>query len=78
MRGWRSPYTLTNSAINSWVGEELRTVGAEYAPDWLGQKSGHDFNVGISAAIFGWNDPAGTVVATRGWGLHHQQIHTVR
>jgi hypothetical protein len=73
MRGWRSPYTLTNSAINSWVGEELRTVGAEYALDWLGQKSGHDFNVGISAAIFGWNDPAGTVVATRGWGLHDQQ-----
>ncbi len=73
LRGWSSPYTLSYSAINSWVGEELRTIGAEYALDWLGQKSGHAFDVGFSAALFGWNDPAGTVIATRGWGLHDQQ-----
>lgn len=73
MRGWRSPYTLSTSAINSWVGEELRTIGAEYALDWLGQTSGHAFDLGVSAALFGWNDPAGTVIAQRGWGLHDQQ-----
>ena len=27
--GWTSPYNYTNSAINSWIGEEVRTVGAE-------------------------------------------------
>ena len=27
--GWASPYTLTPSAINSWIGEELRTIGSE-------------------------------------------------
>ena len=27
--GWTSPYTLTPSAINSWVGSELRTIGGE-------------------------------------------------
>ncbi|HEX4303474.1 MAG TPA: hypothetical protein VHZ78_11835 [Rhizomicrobium sp.] len=27
--GWTSPYTLTPSAINSWAGEELRTIGGE-------------------------------------------------
>src|ERR1700694_5736595 len=27
--GWTSLWTLTPSAINSWVGEELRTLGAE-------------------------------------------------
>ena len=27
--GWTSPYTLTPSAINSWIGEELRTIGSE-------------------------------------------------
>src|SRR5581483_7824216 len=27
--GWTSPYTLTPSAINSWIGEELRTIGGE-------------------------------------------------
>ncbi|RYZ64437.1 MAG: hypothetical protein EOP08_08995, partial [Proteobacteria bacterium] len=29
MRGWRSPYLLSSSAINTWVGEELRTIGLE-------------------------------------------------
>src|SRR6059058_5734897 len=27
--GWTSPWTLTPSAINSWVGDELRTIGGE-------------------------------------------------
>ena len=27
--GWTSPYTLTPSAINSWIGDELRTIGSE-------------------------------------------------
>src|SRR5579862_4861755 len=39
--GWESPYTLSFSAINSWLGEELRTIGAEGQIDWLGTKSGH-------------------------------------
>jgi len=26
--GWTSPYTITPSAINSWIGEELRTIGS--------------------------------------------------
>ena len=73
MRGWRSPYTLSFSAVNTWVGEELRTIGAEYSLDWLGRTHGHSFDVTLNAAAFGWNDPAGTVVATRGWGLHDRQ-----
>ncbi|MFT6269189.1 MAG: hypothetical protein ACJAVV_002013 [Alphaproteobacteria bacterium] len=27
--GWLSPYTYKQSAINSWIGKELRTLGAE-------------------------------------------------
>jgi hypothetical protein len=73
MRGWRSPYTLSFSAINTWVGEELRTIGAEYSLDWLGRSTGHSFDVTMNAAVFGWNDTAGTVVATYGWGLHDRQ-----
>jgi len=73
MKGWRSPYTLTFSAINSWVGEELRTIGAEYSLDWLGFANGHNFDVSTSGALFGWNDPAGTVLASRGWGLTDRQ-----
>jgi hypothetical protein len=73
MSGWRSPYTLSFSAINTWVGEELRTIGAEYSLDWLGRGRGHDFDFTLSAAGYGWNDTAGTVLATRGWGLTDRQ-----
>lgn len=73
MRGWRSPYTLSFSAVNTWVGEELRTIGAEYSLDWLGRSNGRQFDVSVNAALFGWNDPAGTVLASRGWGLTDRQ-----
>ena len=73
MRGWRSPYTLSYSAINTWVGEELRTIGAEYSLELLGRSRGHAFDLTFNAAAFGWNDTAGTVLASRGWGLHDRQ-----
>ncbi|MGH8135930.1 MAG: hypothetical protein ACRER4_06240, partial [Steroidobacteraceae bacterium] len=71
--GWTNPYLISSSAINTWVGEELRTIGAEYSLDWLGTRSGHDFDVGLVAAIYGYNDPAGVLVASRGWTLHDRQ-----
>lgn len=73
MRGWRSPYTLSPSAINTWVGEELRTIGAEYDLDWLGTLQGHDFDIGLTAAVYGWNDPAGVILARRGWSVNDRQ-----
>ena len=63
---WAGLYTITPSAINSWVGEELRTVGAEAA--WTGQWN--KLQLGLSGAVFGWNDPAGTLLGNRGWALH--------
>jgi hypothetical protein len=71
--GWTNPYLLSSSAINTWVGEELRTIGAEYSLEWLGTRSGSDFDVGVEAAVYGWNDPAGVLVASRGWTLHDRQ-----
>lgn len=71
--GWTNPYLISSSAINTWVGEELRTIGAEYSLEWLGTRSGSDFDVGVEAAVYGWNDPAGVLVASRGWTLHDRQ-----
>jgi hypothetical protein len=71
--GWTNPYLISSSAINTWVGEELRTIGAEYSLEWLGTRLGHDFDVGLVAAIYGWNDPAGVLVASHGWTLHDRQ-----
>jgi hypothetical protein len=73
MRGWRSPYTLSASALNTWVGEELRTIGVEYDGDWLRQGSGHGWNLGVTGALYGWNDSAGVVMGKRGWAMHDRQ-----
>jgi hypothetical protein len=71
--GWETPYTLTPSAIGSWTGEELRTVGLEGQVDWLGTRLGSSFDLQLTAAVFGWNDPAGTMLAAHGWALHDRQ-----
>jgi hypothetical protein len=73
LEGWRSAYSLTPSAVNSWIGEELRTIGAEYDLDWLGRQRGHDWELSAGAAAFGWNDSAGTLMAERGWALTDRQ-----
>jgi hypothetical protein len=71
--GWTNPYLISSSAINTWVGDELRTIGAEYSLEWLGTRLGHDFDLGLVAAVYGWNDPAGVLMASRGWTLHDRQ-----
>jgi hypothetical protein len=72
-RGWETPYTITPSAISSWIGEELRTVGLEGQLEWLGTRTGHDFDLQLTAAVFGWNDPAGTMLGAHGFAFHDRQ-----
>ncbi|MCC2604280.1 hypothetical protein [Planctobacterium marinum] len=72
--GWLSPYTYTNSAISSWIGEEVRTLGGEFKvtrPGRFHNRSPHTF--AFSGAVYKGNDPAGTLLAWRGWGLHDKQ-----
>jgi hypothetical protein len=71
--GWTNPYLVSSSAINTWVGEELRTIGAEYSLAWLGMRTGHAFDVELVAGAYGWNDPAGILLASRGWAMHDRQ-----
>jgi hypothetical protein len=71
--GWESPYTLSYSAINSWLAEEVHTIGAEAQLDWLGTRTGHDFDFGLTAGLFGWNDGAGTALADGGFTLTDRQ-----
>jgi hypothetical protein len=63
--GWTSPWTLSPSAINSWVGEELRTIGTEARVEHRGDVA----TVEAIGAIFRGNDPAGELLASRGWAL---------
>jgi hypothetical protein len=71
--GWETPYTITPSAISSWIGEEIRTVGLEGQVDWLGTRTGHDFDLQFTAALFGWNDPAGTMLSAHGFAFGDRQ-----
>lgn len=66
---WTSPYTITSSAINSWVGEELKTVGGELTAFYHTD----DVEIGLTGALYGANDPAGTLLAWRGWSLNDRE-----
>ena len=63
--GWSNPYTISSSALNTWVGEELRTIGAAYELEHLGIADGGRFDYGGQVAVYGWNDPAGATIAAR-------------
>lgn len=62
---WTSPFTITPSAVNSWVGEEIRALALEGKATLKFDKQ----KLSLTAAVFGFNDPAGTLLAFRGWAL---------
>lgn len=71
--GWESPYTLSYSAINTWLGVEVRALGVEAQLEWLGRRLGHTFDLAATGGVFGWNEGAGVVLANDGFMLHDRQ-----
>lgn len=57
---WTSKYTMTYSALNTWIGQEVRPIGVDlqYTPN---------FYVTIGGTAFRGNDTMGTVLSDRGW-----------
>lgn len=66
---WRVEETITPSAINSWVGEEVKVAGLEGTVS-TPVASGH---VAATGAVFGFNSTAGTLLGFRGWALHDEK-----
>jgi hypothetical protein len=66
---WTSPFTLTSSAINTWIGEEMRTFGAEAGA----VHRFDDGHIGVLGAVFAANDPAGVLLAWRGWTISDRE-----
>jgi len=64
--GWTPSRTLTPSAINSWVGEEVLVEGVEAS---VATQAG-DHGLGATLGVFSKDDTAGTMLAWRGWALH--------
>ena len=71
--GWSSPYSISSSAINTWVAEELRTVGAELSVSRRPAMFGGASTISLQAAIFRSNDPTGSLLAWKGWSVHDRQ-----
>lgn len=71
--GWISPYNYTNSAINSWIGEEVRTLGVEATIKRPGRSFNSKHSFAFVGATFKGNDPAGTLLAWRGFAMHDRQ-----
>lgn len=57
---WTSPYTITWSALNTWMGQEVRPIGADvqFSPN---------FYATVGATAFRDNDTMGTLPANHGW-----------
>ncbi len=59
---WNSRYTISNSALNSWIGQEVRpiSVDLQFAPN---------FYFSLGATAFRGNDTMGSALASRGWTI---------
>lgn len=66
---WPVVETVTPSAINSWIGEEVKVGGIETT---LSTMIG-EHRLSLTAAAFGLNDTAGTLLTFRGWALHDEK-----
>lgn len=67
---WAVTNMITPSAINSWLGEEVKVVGGEISAS---ARAG-DHKLTVSGALFDGNDTAGALLAFRGWALHDRKI----
>jgi hypothetical protein len=67
---WIVDESITPSAINTWVGEEVKVLGAELTLD---QHVGGS-QIGVTGAVFRHNDTSGTLLSYRGWALHDVRI----
>src|SRR5947207_655408 len=59
---WATPYTITPSALNSWLGEVFRPIGVDVAYALRNSLT-------AGATVFRGNDTFGALPAARGWEM---------
>ena len=62
---WTPTETITPSAIDSWIGEEVKVAATEVS---LSRNLG-DQSIGATVGLFSFDDTAGTLMALRGWSF---------
>jgi len=63
---WTSPYTINFSALNTWIAEEVRPVGADV--EWR-HTLGNGHVLTTAATAFRGNDAMGALLGWRGWTI---------
>jgi hypothetical protein len=63
---WAVTDSITPSAINSWIGEEVKVLGAEIA---ISHRFDNGGDIGATLGVFGHDDTSGTLLSLRGWAL---------
>ena len=63
---WETAYTITPSALNSWMGEEFRPIGIDAA-----YTRG---SITAAATLYRGNDTFGAIPVARGWSLRDHWI----
>lgn len=69
-RAWSTLYSITPSAINTWIGEEIRPIAVEADFSLFHSR---DSDVHLLVAPFSNNEPSGSILAWRGWAFHDYQ-----
>lgn len=67
---WGVTNTITPSAINSWVGEEVKVIALEAKATRV---LSNGMELGATLAVFDHNDTSGTLLSLRGWALDDVQ-----
>jgi hypothetical protein len=63
---WTSNYAITFSALNSWIAEEVRPIGAE--AEWRHELPNLSA-ITVAGTAFRGNDTMGTLLGWRGWAV---------
>ena len=69
---WLVTDTITPSAVNSWVGEEVKVLGLEGKVE----TAFGEHQVALTGAAFVHDDMSGTLLSYRGWALHDVRVAT--
>ena len=69
---WLVTDTITPSAVNSWVGEEVKVLGLEGKLE----TAFGEHELALTGAAFLHDDMSGTLLSYRGWALHDVRVAT--
>lgn len=72
-KGWLSKYSAIPSALNTWIGEEVRPLGIEFM---FRKNLKKQLRVFSTLSLFGFNDTSGVLLSWRGWALHDHLLRT--